>query len=125
VSRSWWPWRRRSDKSEQPKSPGDRGRDKRHDETRRIVRHIKKEALHEEQAPEVEERLPGPPKGPTITDYDNIIHVNFHQASRLLEKTFVKKDPITGRRKRIAQRFDRSDVFYTKDGRLIDDNNMS
>jgi len=40
-----------------------------------------------------------------------------------MSSTFVKKDPVTKRTKRVARRFDRSDVFYTEDGRLIDDDN--
>jgi len=55
-----------------------------------------------------------------VTVYGNVIHVNFHRGNKLLEGTFVKKDPVTKRRKRVARRFDRSDVFYTEDGRLLD-----
>jgi len=62
-----------------------------------------------------------PPSGPTTTTYGNIVHVNFHQFRRVLEQTFVRKDPITRKLKRLPRDFDRSDVFYTKDGRLIDD----
>jgi len=122
VSRRWWPWKRRSDTSKKQLSPGEE-RDKRLDETRRILRHVAKEALHSKQEP-AEEELPEPApskKTFSVTTYGEMVHVSFHREDLLLGDTFLKKDPITKKLKRVAKRFDRSDVFYTKDGRLIDD----
>jgi hypothetical protein len=57
------------------------------------------------------------PTGPIITVYGNIVHVNFRACVHV--DTIKRKDPITQKIKRVPRRFDRSDVYYTKDGRLI------
>jgi len=118
MSGSWWPFRRRSDKSEQPKSPG-KGRDKRQDKTRRIVRHVKKEALRPKSETEPEPPATGP-RGPDVVVYGNMVHVNFHWQEND-KTTFVTKDPVTKKTTRVARRFNKSRVFYNGDGSLIDD----
>jgi len=124
MSRSWWPFKRRSDSSKKSKPSGEQGERKRLSETRRIARHVAREAYRAGEEPEpVIEPESKRPEGPTVKVYGDIIHVNFHRADKLTEDTFVKKDPVTRKLKRVARRFDRSDVFYTKDGRLIDDDN--
>jgi len=125
MSRSWWPpWRRKSDTTDKSKALGEVGNGRRFEDTRRIVRHIKKRALFPEQAPEPIPPPLGRPSAPTVTIYGSLIHVNFHQSEKIVEGTFVKKDPITRKLKRVAKRFDRSEVFYTENGRLIDDNTI-
>jgi hypothetical protein len=56
-----------------------------------------------------------------VSVYGNIVHINFHQTWRAIEQTFVRRDPVTRKLKRLPRNFSRSDVFYTKDGNLIDD----
>jgi hypothetical protein len=123
VSRSWWPFRRRSGKSKQSKSDGEQVKDKQLDETRRIARHVARQAFFSEDASESEpEPEPERPQGPTVTVYGNVVHVNFHKMEDLINQgSILRKDPVTRKIKRVAKRFDRSDVFYTKDGKLIDD----
>lgn len=56
-----------------------------------------------------------------MTVYGEIVHVNFHRIKSVIDQeTILRKDPVTKQVKRVARRFDRSDVFYTKDGKLID-----
>jgi hypothetical protein len=51
-----------------------------------------------------------------------MVHVNFHFTRQMLSAgTILRKDPITQKLKRVPKNFDRSDVFYTENGRLIDD----
>ena len=126
MSRSWWPFWRRSDTSKNGKTPGKKGSDRRFNETRRIVRHLRSEALRDKQEPEEEPPPPPPPardEGPTVTGYGDIVHVNYH-ATWLIRPTIVRKDPVTKTTKRVARRFDRSEVFYAEDGRLIGDDDM-
>ena len=56
--------------------------------------------------------------------YGDIVHVCFHRTSNLLEPTIIKKDPITRKTKRVAKRFNKSSIFYSQDGNLIDDDNV-
>ena len=123
MSRSWWPLRRRSDTSKKPKSTGKQGdEDKRLGETRRIARHVAREAYRagDDSEPEVEPE-PEVPKGPTVTVYGDLVHINYHQDQESLRITFFRRDPITKRLKRAPKNFGKSDVFYTKDGKLLSD----
>ena len=51
----------------------------------------------------------------------DVVHVNFNKMSVLMG-SFEATDPVT-KKKRPTRRFNRSDVFYRKDGRLLDDDN--
>jgi len=121
---SWWPFKRRSDRSKKTKSPGS-GDDSRLSETRRIVR----EAFDRAEQPLV--RLPVKAPVPLYdsslvyshSEEDGIIHVNFHQSRHLSGPTFIKLDPITRKTKRVAKRFNKSHVYYRDDGKLLDDEN--
>ena len=116
------PWRRRSGKSKKPSSPGEQGRDKRLDETRRIVMRVAKEALQAEQEPPATAAPTRTRLGRvTVSECDGVIHVNFHR-ERLLRDEITVRDPITHETRRIARRFNKSRLFYNDDG-LIDNDN--
>jgi hypothetical protein len=118
VSRSWWPlWDRSRRKSEKTEAPGEKERSQRLDDTRRIVRHVAQEAY---RSPPEPEPVLAPTEALTISVYGDITHVNFHSQA-VFDSYIVRVDPVTKKTTRVARRFDKSSVFYRRDGVLIDD----
>lgn len=111
VSRPKWPKWLRSDKSKS-KDPGKRGGSQLNG-TGRIVRQAIRQAA--------DPPPPVAPDKPTKTDvrrHDTVVHVNFNKTSVLVGR-FEVIDPVT-KRKKTTRRFNKSDVFYYKDGVLYD-----
>jgi hypothetical protein len=116
MSGSWWSkWRRPSEKPKKRADPKEKP-DPRLSETRRIVRQIMEETR--KIAPPKER--PCLRKPPTITEHRGVTHVCFHKEGVLFSRIF-RVDPITKTISRVAKRFDKSSLFYNKDGALIDD----
>jgi hypothetical protein len=120
VLESWWPFRRRNETTAAVSTPDAAG-ERRLDETKRILRRVAHEAV---QAATPPDQAPAPApverrqSDPTVTVYGDIVHVNFHQSGPATY-VVVRKDPITRKLTPIARRFERTDVFYAKDGRLL------
>ena len=84
---------------------------------------VAKEALQAEQKPP-------PPVAPartrkgkvTVSECEGVIHVNFHQ-EKVLRDEITIRDPITHETRRVARRFNKSQLFYREDGGLVDNDN--
>ncbi len=114
MSRPKWPKWLRSGKSKS-KSPGKQDVASLNG-TRRIVRAVVREAvsLPPREQPKRTEPL-------EVRRESMVVHINFKKLDVLLGK-FDATHPVT-KEKRKTRRFSKSDIFYRKDGKLLDDDN--
>ncbi len=94
-------------------------------ETQRLVRKALAESVKKSLPPSEVERVPADLKqpAPRHTQHAGGGHVHFFREHLLFGKTFIKKDPVTRKFKRV-RRTDAEDGYYTTDGSLREDTDV-
>jgi len=112
-------WRKITGQDEKPTQPKP--------ETRRLIRKALEASVEKAPSPPSEvERVPANlrPPLPRHTRHGGVGHVHFFREHLLFGKTYVKKDPITGKFKRTRKTETRQGGFYNADGSLHNDDKV-